>query len=43
VRRASDLRNALVAAGFEVTDRATSRRVTRARILLEAVRRPKTV
>jgi SAM-dependent methyltransferase len=41
VRRASDLRNALVAAGFEVIDRTTPRRASPARILLEAVRRPK--
>lgn len=40
-RRASDLRNALVVAGFEVLDRTTSRRASPARVLLEAVRRPK--
>ncbi|HEX6853335.1 MAG TPA: DUF2062 domain-containing protein [Candidatus Polarisedimenticolaceae bacterium] len=43
VRRASDIRNALVAAGFDVTDRTTGRRTSPARILLEAVRRPKPV
>ena len=40
-RRASDLRNALVAAGFDVVDRSTARGASRARVLLEAVRRPK--
>lgn len=40
VRRVSDLRNALIAAGFDVLDRTTARRVSRARFLLEAVRRP---
>ena len=39
-RRASDLRNALVVAGFEVRDRTTLRGASRGRVLLEAVRRP---
>jgi len=42
-RRASDLRNALVAAGFDVRDRTTLRSSSRALILLEAVRRPAVV
>jgi uncharacterized protein (DUF2062 family)/2-polyprenyl-3-methyl-5-hydroxy-6-metoxy-1,4-benzoquinol methylase len=42
-RRASDLRNALVAAGFDVRDRTTLRSSSRALILLEAVRRPAAV
>jgi uncharacterized protein (DUF2062 family)/2-polyprenyl-3-methyl-5-hydroxy-6-metoxy-1,4-benzoquinol methylase len=42
-RRASDLRNALAAAGFEVRDRTTLRSSSRALILLEAVRRPAAV
>jgi len=39
-RRAQDLRNALVAAGFEVRDRSTLHTTPRARVLLEAVRKP---
>jgi uncharacterized protein (DUF2062 family) len=39
-RRASDLRNALVAAGFDVRDRTTLRYSSRAVVLLEAIRRP---
>ncbi|MBZ5640697.1 MAG: DUF2062 domain-containing protein [Acidobacteriia bacterium] len=39
-RRASDLRNALVAAGFDVRDRTTLRSSSRAVVLLEAIRRP---
>lgn len=39
-RRASDLRNALAAAGFEVRDRTTLHGVSPARVLFEAVRRP---
>jgi SAM-dependent methyltransferase len=39
-RRAPDLRNALVAAGFDVRDRTTLRFTSRAVVLLEAVRRP---
>ena len=39
-RRAHDLRNALVAAGFEVRDRSTVHMTPRARVLLEAVRKP---
>jgi len=39
-RRAQDLRNALVAAGFEVHDRSTLHTTPRARVLLEAVRKP---
>jgi uncharacterized protein (DUF2062 family)/SAM-dependent methyltransferase len=39
-RRAHDLRNALVAAGFEVRDRSTMHSTPRARVLLEAVRKP---
>jgi uncharacterized protein (DUF2062 family)/2-polyprenyl-3-methyl-5-hydroxy-6-metoxy-1,4-benzoquinol methylase len=42
-RRASDLRNALVAAGFDVRDRTTLRSSSRALVLLEAVRRPREV
>lgn len=40
-RRLSDVRNALVAAGFEVKDRSTFHGASRARFLLEAIRRPK--
>jgi uncharacterized protein len=39
-RRAGDLRNALVAAGFSVQDRAVARASSPAWVLLEAVRRP---
>ena len=39
-RRKDDLRNALVAAGFSVSDRAVARSVSAAWDLLEAVRRP---
>ncbi len=39
-RRAGDLRNALIAAGFSVRDRAVSRSASPAWVLLEAVRRP---
>lgn len=39
-RRAGDLRNALIAAGFSVRDRATARSLSPAWVLLEAVRRP---
>ena len=39
-RRAQDLRNALVAAGFEVRDRSTLHTTPRARVLLLAVRKP---
>ena len=39
-RRAQDLRNALVAAGFDVRDRSTLHTTPRARVLLEAVRKP---
>jgi 2-polyprenyl-3-methyl-5-hydroxy-6-metoxy-1,4-benzoquinol methylase len=39
-RRAGDLRNALVAAGFNVQDRAVARAASPAWVLLEAVRRP---
>jgi SAM-dependent methyltransferase len=39
-RRASDLRNALLAAGFEVRDRTTAHKASRAHVLLEATRRP---
>ncbi len=39
-RRAGDLRNALLAAGFAVSDRAVSRAASPAWVLLEAVRRP---
>jgi uncharacterized protein (DUF2062 family) len=39
-RRASDLKNALVAAGFEVVERTTHRGVSRARVLIEATRKP---
>lgn len=42
-RRAGDLRNALVAAGFEVRDRTTLHGGSRGRVLLEAVRRPAAV
>jgi uncharacterized protein (DUF2062 family)/ubiquinone/menaquinone biosynthesis C-methylase UbiE len=42
-RRAPDLKNALVAAGFDVRDRTTLRSSSRALILLEAVRRPAAV
>jgi uncharacterized protein (DUF2062 family)/2-polyprenyl-3-methyl-5-hydroxy-6-metoxy-1,4-benzoquinol methylase len=38
-RRAADLKNALVAAGFEVRDLSTAHTTPRARVLLEAVRR----
>lgn len=38
-RRACDLRNALVAAGFEVRDRTTLHGGSRGRVLLEAVRK----
>ena len=39
-RRAGDLRNALLAAGFSVKDRAVSRAASPAWVLLEASRRP---
>jgi uncharacterized protein (DUF2062 family)/2-polyprenyl-3-methyl-5-hydroxy-6-metoxy-1,4-benzoquinol methylase len=39
-RRAGDLRNALLAAGFVVRDRTTARAPSPAWVLLEAVRRP---
>src|SRR5262245_43618386 len=39
-RRAGDLRNALLAAGFSVRDRAVTRASSPAWVLLEAVRRP---
>jgi len=39
-RRAADLRNALLAAGFAVQDRTPPRAASRAWVLLEAVRRP---
>jgi hypothetical protein len=39
-RRAGDLRNALLAAGFSVTDRAVARASSPAWVLLEASRRP---
>ncbi len=39
-RRAGDLRNALIAAGFSVRDRTVARASSPAWILLEAVRRP---
>jgi 2-polyprenyl-3-methyl-5-hydroxy-6-metoxy-1,4-benzoquinol methylase len=39
-RRASDLRNALAAAGFEVKERTTLRSTSRAVVILEALRRP---
>jgi uncharacterized protein (DUF2062 family)/2-polyprenyl-3-methyl-5-hydroxy-6-metoxy-1,4-benzoquinol methylase len=39
-RRAGDLRNALVAAGFSVSDRAMARSASPAWVVLEAVRRP---
>jgi SAM-dependent methyltransferase len=39
-RRGQDLRNALAAAGFEVRDRSTVHTTPRARVLLEAVRKP---
>jgi uncharacterized protein (DUF2062 family)/2-polyprenyl-3-methyl-5-hydroxy-6-metoxy-1,4-benzoquinol methylase len=39
-RRAGDLRNALLAAGFSVRDRAVTRAASPAWVLLEAVRRP---
>ena len=39
-RRAADLRNALVAAGFEVRDRSTVHGTPGARVLLEATRKP---
>jgi len=39
-RRAGDLRNALLAAGFTVRDRAMARAASPAFVLLEAVRRP---
>lgn len=39
-RRAQDLRNALAAAGFDVRDRSTVHTTPRARVLLEAVRKP---
>ena len=42
-RRAADLRNALIAAGFAVTDRAMPRAASPAWVLLEAVRRPAAV
>lgn len=42
-RRGEDLRNALIAAGFTVTDRAASRATAAAWVLLEAVRRPTAV
>jgi uncharacterized protein (DUF2062 family) len=39
-RRAGDLRNALLAAGFSVSDRTVTRAASPAWVLLEAVRRP---
>ncbi len=39
-RRASDLRNALLASGFDVRDRTTVRSSPRSIVFLEAVRRP---
>jgi SAM-dependent methyltransferase len=39
-RRAGDLRNALIAAGFNVKDRVVARAASPAFVLLEAVRRP---
>ncbi len=39
-RRASDLRNALMASGFDVRDRTTLRSSPRSVVFLEAVRRP---
>ena len=42
-RRAGDLRNALLAAGFGVRDRAVVRAASPAWVLLEAVRRPSSV
>jgi trans-aconitate methyltransferase len=39
-RRSQDLRNALLAAGFEVRDRSTVHTTPRARVLLEAIRKP---
>jgi hypothetical protein len=42
-RRAGDLRNALLAAGFNVRDRAVVRAASPAWVLLEAVRRPSSV
>ena len=39
-RRAEDLRNALLAAGFAVRDRALARSATSVWVLLEATRRP---
>jgi len=39
-RRAGDLRNALIAAGFNVRDRVVARAASPAFVLLEAVRRP---
>jgi uncharacterized protein (DUF2062 family)/2-polyprenyl-3-methyl-5-hydroxy-6-metoxy-1,4-benzoquinol methylase len=39
-RRAGDLRNALIAAGFSVRDRAPARAASPAFVLIEAVRRP---
>ncbi len=39
-RRAGDLRNALIAAGFAVTDRAVARAASPAFVLIEATRRP---
>ncbi len=38
-RRGSDLRNALIAAGFDVRDRTTLHATSRGRVLLEAIRR----
>jgi uncharacterized protein (DUF2062 family) len=42
-RRAGDLRNALLAAGFSVRDRAVPRAASPAWVLIEAVRRPAAV
>jgi len=42
-RRAADLKNALIAAGFDVYDRTTLHGGSRGRVLLEAVRRPTAV
>ena len=42
-RRASDLRNALLASGFDVRDRTTVRSARRSVVYLEAVRRPAAV
>jgi trans-aconitate methyltransferase len=39
-RRAHDLKNALLAAGFDVRDRSTVHTTPRARVLLEAIRKP---